>query len=451
MNKDLGSKSSTIQTSYSNYAVDSCGSKGEHCMKGSIFPQKDRGRWAINWYCSIQKRSFVITKYKNHFMPITHYERSPNGVPILDDKEFPIPDKGRCQGFKTAQKLLASMQGRWEQHVQGICQFRIEEFTGKGWTDVLEYYEKWMKKKIVPKRAKATIDGYWSYYHNWIKPFFQKHNYMLHEIIEGTLDDLLSDILEGLSNKNPNGNIGKTAQNIMYAFHRMMKQAKRDGRIQSIPLFPEKEDYNLKETEFDFLWENDQMEIINSIPIPDRYPFLWLKYHYRRPSEACALFKTDYSPFKDEFTIQRSFSSRKLWHRTKTSAIHHIPCDENFTEIARRLLNENSESVFMFVNPRARNEGKHYTLESLKNIWAKARKDLKIGLYEGTKHSSCTQFINEKDGTDSELQMLTDHARMESVRHYRKVGTDKKRRLMKKPRVVDKSDYSKTTTKSNAV
>ena len=50
---------------------------------------------------------------------------------------------------------------------------------------------------------------------------------------------------------------------------------------------------------------------------------------------------------------------------------------------------------------------------------------MEIGLYEGTKHSSCTQFINEKDGTDSELQMLTDHARMDSVRKYRKVGTDK--------------------------
>ena len=102
----------------------------------------------------------------------------------------------------------------------------------------------------------------------------------------------------------------------------------------------------------------------------------------------------------------------------------------------------------MFVNPRARNEGKRYTLESLKNIWKKACKDLEIGLYEGTKHSSCTQFINEKDGTDSELQMLTDHARMDSVRKYRKVGTDKKRRLMRKPRIVDKSYYYKTNTKN---
>jgi hypothetical protein len=380
-------------------------------------------------------------------MPITCFKLSPNNTLIMDDKGLPIPDKEKCRGYKTASKLLGKIQSRWEQHLKGEYQFRIEEFKVKGWSDVLEFYEKWMRRKIEPKRAKSTIDGYWSYYRNWIKPYFQDHNYMLHDIREGTLDDLLIYILMGLKKNNPTGNVGKTAQNIMYAFHRMMKQAKRDGLIQSIPLFPEKEEYDLQETEFDFLWEEDQLDVINSIPIPDRYPLLWLKYHYRRPSEACALYKTDYDPFNDEFTVKRSISARQLWNRTKTKAIHTIPCDDDFKEIACKLINENPDSPFMFVNPRARNEGKRYTLESLKNIWKKACKDLEIGLYEGTKHSSCTQFINEKDGTDSELQMLTDHARMDSVRKYRKVGTDKKRRLMRKPRVVDKSHYYKTTTK----
>ena len=55
-----------------------------------------------------------------------------------------------------------------------------------------------------------------------------------------------------------------------------------------------------------------------------------------------------------------------------------------------------------------------------------------IGLYPGLKHSSCTQFINEKDGTIDELQMLTDHARRDSVMKYAKVGVERKRRLMKR-------------------
>jgi hypothetical protein len=55
-----------------------------------------------------------------------------------------------------------------------------------------------MQRKIEPKRAKATIDGYWSYYRIWIKPYFQEYNHMLQDIREGTLDDLLSYILMGL-------------------------------------------------------------------------------------------------------------------------------------------------------------------------------------------------------------------------------------------------------------
>ena len=65
----------------------------------------------------------------------------------------------------------------------------------------------------------------------------------------------------------------------------------------------------------------------------------------------------------------------------------------------------------------ARREGKRYTNESLNIIWKRACKKVgvNIKLYHGLKHSSCTQFINEKGGSDEELQMLTDHARIDSV------------------------------------
>jgi hypothetical protein len=84
------------------------------CVKGSIFPQKDRGRWAVNWYCTLKKRSFVITKRKNHFMPITRYKLSHDNKVIIDEKCFPIPDKERCHGYKIAVKLLGDIQTRWE-------------------------------------------------------------------------------------------------------------------------------------------------------------------------------------------------------------------------------------------------------------------------------------------------------------------------------------------------
>lgn len=170
--------------------------------------------------------------------PTTCYKLSQDNIVLMDDKGFPIPDKERCHGYKIAVKLLGDIQNRWEQHLQGICKFRIEEFTGKGWIEILEFYKLWMKEYIEKKRKPATINGYWSYYRNWINPFFEQNPVMLHEVRASTLNKLLNYIKDGLDIKNPKGNTGKTAQNIMYALHSMMDYALRDERISVIPPFP---------------------------------------------------------------------------------------------------------------------------------------------------------------------------------------------------------------------
>jgi hypothetical protein len=65
-------------------------------------------------------------------------------------------------------------------------------------------------------------------------------------------------------------------------------------------------------------------------------------------------------------------------------------------------------------------------------IWKKASKQVgeDINMYSGLKHSSCSQYINEKHYSLDQVQMLTDHARRESVQRYASVQLDEKRRLM---------------------
>jgi len=53
-----------------------------------------------------------------------------------------------------------------------------------------------------------------------------------------------------------------------------------------------------------------------------------------------------------------------------------------------------------------------------------------IDMYSGLKHSSCSQYINEKHYSLDQLQMITDHQRRESVKKYAVVQLDEKRRLM---------------------
>jgi len=53
-------------------------------------------------------------------------------------------------------------------------------------------------------------------------------------------------------------------------------------------------------------------------------------------------------------------------------------------------------------------------------------------MYAGLKHSSCTAFVNEQGGSVDELQMLTDHARRDSVMKYTDVRLAAKRRIQGK-------------------
>ncbi len=87
---------------------------------------------------------------------------------------------------------------------------------------------------------------------------------------------------------------------------------------------------------------------------------------------------------------------------------------------------------FLFENPRARKDGKRYTLESLNRLWRQACKETgeSIDMYSGLKHSSCSQFVNEMGGALSDLQVLTDHARLDSVRRYAETQIARKRELM---------------------
>lgn len=382
------------QNPYNSYVYGN----GEPCMSGSIFFRKDRRQWSIAWF--YKGKTYNISRYKGRLMHQTH------------------PNKKKDQGFIDAGRLLAQMQGDVESGT-----FRIEKYTGKAYTDVIPYFEQWLKTK--EKKKPATFKGYKSYFKNWIKPFFEKHPVQLHDIQLDTLDTLLDSI-----KLQPKGK-----HNVMMCLHAFLDYAWRSRRIFEIPPFPKKSDYGLVQPSIKWLPEDRQMAIIEAIPEIHRPIFLFLKYHVRRPSEACALYKDDFNRFDQSFLIRRSISDRKLVESTKTNAEHLIPCHSAMIPTIERLLNQNSESPFLFVNPRARREGQRYTVESLNNIWKVACKATgeSIDLYSGLKHSTLSQLYNEKGLSISDLQDVSDHARLESVRRYAKTELARKRALIETP------------------
>ena len=200
-----------------------------------------------------------------------------------------------------------------------------------------------------------------------------------------------------------------------------------------MPPFPEKRMYGIEPTRIESISEERQARIIAAIPEEHHPIFWWLKYHYRRPSEAMALHREDYDKENDCFIIRRSFSNKKLVQHTKTHKIHIVPRNPSF-EIPK----PQEISPYLFTHKTSRMDGKRYQHDFLVDLWNKAAKSCgeTLRMYAGLKHSSCTAFINEHGGSIDELQMLTNHARRDSVLKYADIQLATKRRLMAKSNVV---------------
>jgi site-specific recombinase XerD len=126
--------------------------------------------------------------------------------------------------------------------------------------------------------------------------------------------------------------------------------------------------------------------------------------------------------------------NKQLVDRTKTGREQIIPCTDGFRPVLEYMTSQKVRvaSPYFFVNPNGKKPGKHYTVHTLEGIWNEACKKVgeKISCYPGTKHSTCSQLINEYGYSIHEVQMVTDHARLDSVKQYAEVEVSAKQRLI---------------------
>ncbi|HBE45367.1 MAG TPA: hypothetical protein DDW17_07985 [Deltaproteobacteria bacterium] len=370
-------------------------------MKGKVCFDKKSKKYYVAWYHAGTRKTIKLWYY--------------NG-----NKKIPFRGK---YGKELARRMLDQMRGDYENGV-----FRLEKYTQRA-SDVILYLRNWIeavKNTITP----ATYKDYKNSIENHIVPFFESNNTQLHEIQYDTLLNLLNSI-----NRN-----GKGKLNVMYCFHACLEYALRSNRISSMPPFPKKKMYQIIEPVIKWLPSERQGAIINAIPMEHQPIFWWLKYHLRRPGEAMALYKEDFDG--RVFTVKRGFSNKKQINRTKTGEIHLIPAVSSFIPYIE--IEEEKQrkccivSPYFFVNPKSKKPGKHYTLVFLESLWRKACEKVgeSITLYQGTKHSTASQMINERNYSLSELQIAGDWARLESTKKYGKVEISTRRTLLE-GKIVD--------------
>lgn len=363
-------------------------------MSGTVHFKKDRRQWVVAW--SWQGKRYQISRYKGRLMQQTH------------------PDKRKDQGYIDAERLRSQMQGDVENGV-----FRLEKYTGNRYTDVLPFFEVWLETKRHKKPATQAL--YRNFFKCHIKPFFEENPIQLHEIQLDTLDKLRASLKMG----------EWSSYLCMQTFKGFLDYAWRSKKIPEVPPFPKRGEYQIEQKPIKWISTERQMRIIAAIPEEHQPIFLFLKYHLRRPAEAMALHKSDYNLFNRSFCIHRSISAAQVVDSTKTGAVHWVPCHSAMLPVIERLLKAN-DSPFLFVNRLSRSPGKRYCHKALARIWRNACENVgeSIDLYSGLKHSSMSQYINERGLMLAELQAISGHAKMESVKRYADVGLDRIRALM---------------------
>jgi len=365
-------------------------------MSGSVQFKSDRCQWVVAW--NWNGKRYQISRYKGRILAQTH------------------TIKKRDQGYVDACRLLAQMQGDVENGV-----FRLEKYTGERFTDVIPFFESWIATKTSKKPG--TIRLYKSLFNNHIKPWFVENPVQLHEVQLDTLDALSNSI-----------NLAAASKHLcMTIFRACLDYAWRSKRIPDVPPFPKRGEYGIEQPKIKWLPEARQMAVIDAIPEKHRAIFLFLKYHVRRPAEAMAMYKIDYDRFNRAFHVRRGVSGGKLVSSTKTGAEHIIPCHRAMIEDIERLVDAQDGTPFMFSQ-----KGRRYSEGVLRRVWSKACKVVgeDINLYAGLKHSTMSQFVNQKHMGLAEVQMVSQHAKIESVLKYVEVDLERARELMQTSDVV---------------
>ena len=180
-----------------------------------------------------------------------------------------------------------------------------------------------------------------------------------------------------------------------------------------------------------------QEDYFDAIPEEHRPFFRWPMLHLGVSGEAFALHKTDYDVINNAFIIRRSVSARTMIQQTKTRKVHVIPCADEFTETAKRLINQGLDSPYLFVNPMARKDGRATPMKASNIIWKVAWKT-PGSISHSTMGSSIpvARTSSSMGGTVDELQIMTDHARRESVLKYADISL--------KPKAGDDAEETQT-------
>ena len=274
----------------------------------------------------------------------------------------------RLESWTIAQQVLDIVRGELRNKT-----FDVNEYTDNQSNSFSAYWETWADQYKAGTATHDKIDGL---FRNHFEPFFGN----LH------MKDIRKIDIQRFLNKLSTSPRYKA--DMLVWLKSFFKAALSDEVIDKLPKFPKSPEWQMKIPET--LTEQEQQRVLDNIPRQHHPIFYFLIRTGVRISEACALMWDSIDTDRHCFTIERTFSRRRLVNRTKQKRDHvrYLPDDliEVLQDIPRGI-----HQTFVFINP----DGKgHYTTDSLGKLWKQASEKAGVKilpLKNATRHSWGTQ------------------------------------------------------------
>ena len=187
----------------------------------------------------------------------------------------------------------------------------------------------------------------------------------------------------------------KTLKNTIDVFHTFMTYLKDDLEIiNGLPSFPV---IDVEEPGFKWVGAKDQSTLFDKVTDEDKPIVAFLMLHGCRPGEARALKVKDVNLEKESIRISATFSGNvyKQRRKGKKAKSVEIPIHPEILGYLHDRVKTSLPDAFVFVNPR---NGKPYSQNKMRRIWAKVREAANIGkelrLYDASRHSYASQLVN---------------------------------------------------------
>lgn len=217
--------------------------------------------------------------------------------------------------------------------------------------------------------------------------------------------------LERFKDKLPRRISLKMKRNILNCLHGFFVWLKRKGVIKEVPTWPQiKGDDAQVRYAIDL---KDQNDALAKMPSEWKDAFIFLFETGLRIGELCALKIKDIDFKNGRALIQRTWSGVKLVETTKGRNKRWIPLSDQAYEIAKKHVGVRWPEEFLLVNPTTK---RGYRQEFLRRKWH-AHSKLNITLYEASRHSFCTQIV-ENGASLLEAKQLMRHSDIRSTERY---------------------------------